>query len=55
MNIYKAEIENDNFEIIFADNAEEAKEEAWALEEEGHSVLSLFLVDENYEEIEAVF
>lgn len=55
MNTYKAEIENDNFEIIWADNAEEAKEEAWALEDEGHSVLGLFLVDENYNEVEAIF
>ena len=51
---YKAEIEDDNFEIILAENDEEALEEYLNLEEQGHFVFGLFELDEDYNETRAL-
>ena len=52
--MYKAELEDDNFEIILAENENEALEECWRLEEQGHDVYNLFELDENYNEIKTI-
>lgn len=52
--MYKAEYEDENFEIILADNDSEALEEAWNKEKEHGTLFNLFEIDENYEEIRTV-
>lgn len=51
---YKVEIENDDFEIIFADNDADALSEAWQLEDEGHCIFNVFLIDEEYNEVRCI-
>lgn len=52
---YKAEFEDDNFEMILADNDDEAFEEAQEMEEEYGTLFNLFLVDDECNEIKTVF
>ena len=52
---YRAELENDNFEMILADNDSEAIEQAYDLEEERGTVFNLFLLDDNDNEVRTVF
>lgn len=53
---YRAELENDNFEMILADNDNEAYEKAIALAEEmGDTLFNLFLLDDNDEIVRTVF
>lgn len=54
MRTYRAEIEEDNFEIIFAANDEEAFEKYRELEEEGHDLFNLFELDEDDEPIRTI-
>lgn len=55
LKVYRAEIEDDNFEIILAENDKEAIKEMRTLQEEGHTVFNLFLLDGNYNEIKTIF
>lgn len=55
MNTYRVEIEDDNFEIILANNDNEALAEMWEMEEAGHSVLNLIRLDNDYNEVETIF
>lgn len=52
---YRAEFEDDNFEMILADNDREATEQAYDLEEEHGIVFNLFLLDDNDNEVRTVF
>lgn len=54
MRTYRAEIEEDNFEIIFAENDEEAFEEYRKLKEEGHELFNLFELNEDNEPIRTI-
>ncbi len=54
MKTYRAEIEEDNFEIILAENEDEAIKEYFELEESGHFVFGLYELDESYEEVKCV-
>lgn len=47
MKTYRAEIEDDNFEIIFADNDYDAMEEYLNLAKEGHDIFNLFELDDD--------
>lgn len=51
---YKAEIEDDNFEIILAENEDEAIKEYFELEEQGHFCFGLFELDKNFDEIKSI-
>ena len=53
--MYKAEYEDENFEIIHADNDREAMKEAEKYEEEHGIVFNLFEIDENYDEVRTVY
>lgn len=53
MRIYRAEIEDDNFEIILADDEQDAINQYFELEEE-HDLLGLVELDEDYNEIKTV-
>lgn len=52
---YKAEFEDDRFEMILADNDQEALDQAWELEEECGTLFDVFALDENYNETRTVF
>ena len=54
MRTYRAEIEDDNFEIILAENDDEAIKEYWELEEQGHELFNLFELDNNYDAIRTI-
>lgn len=52
---YKAEYENEVFEIILADNDNEAIEQARDLENEHGTLFNVFLLDDHYNVIRTVF
>lgn len=52
---YRAEYEDERFEMILADNDEEALEEAFEMEEEFGTLFNVFAVDDDYNEIRTVF
>jgi len=51
MRTYRAEIEDDNFEIILADDDNDALKQYWKLEEQGHELFNLHEIDEDYDVI----
>jgi hypothetical protein len=51
---YRAEIEDDNFEIIFADNDYDAMEEYLNLSKEGHDIFNLFELNEDNDVIRTI-
>ena len=53
--MYKAEYEDEEFEIIYAENDKEAMKEAESCEDEHGIVFNLFEIDENYNEIRMVY
>lgn len=55
LKMYKAEYEDENFEMILADNDNEAMKEAGRYESEHGIVFNLFEIDENYDEIRTVY
>ena len=52
---YRADFEDDNFEMILADNDNEAFEKAQEMEEEFGTLFNVFLLDDNDEVIKTVF
>lgn len=54
MKTYRAEIEDDNFEIIFADNDFDAMEEYLNLVNEGHDIFNLFELNEENDVIRTI-
>lgn len=52
---YKAEYEDEEFEIIYSDNDNEAMKEADKYESQHGIVFNLFEIDENYDEIRTVY
>lgn len=53
--IYRAEYENESFEIFEAENDDEALEQAWSYESENGSLFNLFEVtNDTYEEIRTI-
>ena len=53
--MYKAVFEDDEFEIIDADNDKEAIEESYKCESEHGIVFNVFEIDENFDEVRTVF
>ena len=53
--MYKAVYEDEEFEIIFADNDNEAIKEADTYEKQHGIVFNLFEIDENYDEVRTVY
>ena len=53
--MYKAVYEDEEFEIICADNDNEAMKEADNYESEHGIVFNLFEIDENYDEVRTVY
>ena len=53
MKWYRAEIEDDNFEMILADSEEDAIRQYFNLGEE-HNLFNLFEVDENGDEVRMI-
>ena len=51
---YEADYEDDNFEIIYAYNDNEAIEEAKKYESEHGMIVNLYEVDENYERVRMI-
>ena len=51
----KAEFEDEEIEIFDADNHEKAVREAYKFEKEHGTVFNLFLLNENYNEIDRLF
>lgn len=54
MKNYKAEFEDDNFELIDAENDTEALNEAWEFEDEHGTLFNLFEIDKNDDIIRTV-
>lgn len=54
MKVYRAEIEDDNFEIIYANNDNEALSEYWELEEQGRELFNLFELDKHNNPIRTI-
>ena len=52
---YKAEYEDDRFEMIFADSDEEAFQQAYDNKDEFGTLFNVFALDENDNEIRTVF
>ena len=52
---YRAEFEDDNFEMILADNDTEAFKQATDMEEEKGTLFNIFLLDDNDNEVRTVF
>ena len=52
---YKAEYEDDRFEMILADNDDEAFEKADEMQEEFGTLFNVFLLDDNNNEVKTVF
>ena len=52
---YRAEFEDENFEMILADSDNEAMENAFNLEEEHGTLFNVFLLDDDYNEVMTVF
>lgn len=56
MKWYKAEFEDDNFEMILADSDMDALDQAYSFEEEnGEMLFNLFEVDDDYNNIRTIF
>ena len=55
MKMYKVEYEDEEFEIIYADNDNEAMKEAYKYESQHGIVFSLFEINYNYYEIRTVY
>ena len=55
MKMYKAEYEDEEFEIIYADNDNEAMKEANKYENQHGIVFNLFEIDDDYDEIRTVY
>lgn len=53
--MYKAVYEDEEFEIILADNDREAKEEAYKYESKHGIIFNLFEIDENYDEVRTLY
>ena len=53
--MYRAEYENDEFEILLADNDEDAIAEAFTLESEKGILFNVVLIDEDYDEIKTIY
>lgn len=53
--MYKAEYEDENFEIIYANDDREAMTEAIKYEDEHGIIFNLFEIDKNYDEIRMVY
>ena len=51
---YKAEFEDDNFEMILAGSDKEALESAFDMEEECGTLFNLFLLDDKDNEIKTI-
>lgn len=52
---YKAEFENDEFEMILADSDDDALQQAFDMEEERNDTLfNLFLVNDEYENVRTI-
>jgi hypothetical protein len=54
LDMYKAEYVDGNFEILCAENDNDALNEAWEYEAEHESLLNVFEIDEDYNEIRTV-
>lgn len=54
MKTYRAELEDDNFEIILADDDHDAIMQYWELEEQGHDLFNLYELDDNYDVIRTI-
>ena len=54
-NMYKAIYEDEEFEIIYADNDNEAMKEADKYESEHGIVFNLFEIDKDYDEVRTVY
>lgn len=52
---YRAEFEDDNFEMILTDSDNEAFETAKEMEDEHGILFNVFLVDDDYNEVRTVF
>lgn len=52
---YKAEYENDNFEMILADSDKDALKEAFENEEEHGTLFNVYLLNDNDKEIKTIF
>lgn len=53
---YKAEYEDEDFEMILADDDEDALRQAFDFEEEyGRTLFNVFAIDENYDNIRTIF
>ena len=52
---YKAEFEDEEFELFFAKNDDEAMKTAYSLEEEHGTLFNVFEINENYDEIRTIF
>ena len=52
---YRAEFEDENFEMVLADNDNEAFEQAKEMEEEHGILFNVFLLDDDNNEIRTVF
>ena len=52
---YKAEYENEQFEVFTASNHKKAIEEALAMEGENGTLFYVFLLDEEYNEVKTIF
>ena len=52
---YRAEFEDENFEMILADSDNEAFETAKEMEEEHGTLFNVFLLDDDYNEVRTVF
>ena len=55
LKMYKAVYEDEEFEIIYADNDNEAMKEADKFESEHGIVFNLFEIDEDYDEVRMVY
>lgn len=53
--MYKADYADENFEIILADNDQEAMREAEQYEPQHGIVFNLYEIDENYNEIRTIY
>jgi hypothetical protein len=51
---YKAEYEDGNFELLFADNDSDALQEAYEYEDEHGFVFNVFRIDDDYNELYTV-
>jgi hypothetical protein len=52
---YRAEFEDDNMEVFYAESNEKAIEEAYQFETEHGTLFNVTLLDENYNDVETIF